>query len=234
MLIALITFLSSVYVPLSLCVRVSMRACVCAVLCVSLATVRRVLCPLLFLSVKVDCCFSASNDPRASFSNTFNGILSFSFVLLLTRDFPDDFPMISNDVRCARLFFVLWCVCVCVCVQRAIMKTARALERAFDQTGLSSSYKKKFKRKERDRRLVNVHDFETSWSGARPIPFLVLFSFFFRFSVSFFFRLRALSYKRRVFNERERERESPKKKNWMFKVQNPVWTKKSYRMRCER
>ena len=189
-------------VPLSLCVRVSVRACVCAVLCVSLLLFDEFFV-LFQASLVLICLVDSSSLPmrlcvhllrlnlRFLLSNTRTvaalSLCSSRTSPRLSDGFPNDFPT-TKGARV--LACVLWCWCWCWYSARneELMKIrARARRDAFESNG-TLVVQKKIRRdsngKERRRRRILVHDFLASWSGARPIASLVLFFVFF---FSFFF-----------------------------------------------
>ena len=96
-------------VPLSLCVRVSVRACVCAVLCVSLLLFDEFFVLFQASLVLIFLVDSSSLPMRmrapSSFESPFpplehaNGCRSFS---LFFSHFPATFRRLSNDERCSR------------------------------------------------------------------------------------------------------------------------------------
>ena len=208
-------------VPLSLCVRVSVRACVCAVLCVSLLLFDEFFVLFQASLVLIFLVDSSSLPISVSSSRTRERLPLFLFCSSrtsprLSDDFPNDFPT-TKGARV--LACVLWCWCWCWYSARneELMKIrARARRDAFESNGTLVVVQKKIRRdsngKERRRRRILVHDFLASWSGARPIASLVLFFvFFFRFFFrSKFFRLR-LSRIKGVFT-RMKDGRSPKKK----------------------
>ena len=134
-------------VPLSLCVRVSVRACVCAVLCVSLLLFDEFF--VLFQASLVLIFLVDSSSLPISVSSFSNTRTVAALSLLFFSHFPATFrrlsKRLSNDERCSRAR-VCPVVLVLVLVFRAQRRTnedSRARdEMRLNQTGLSS-YKKK-------------------------------------------------------------------------------------------
>ena len=230
-------------VPLSLCVRVSVRACVCAVLCVSLLLFDEFFVLFQASLVLIFLVDSSSLPISVSSSRTRERLPLFLFCSSrtsprLSDDFPNDFPT-TKGARV--LACVLWCWCWCWYSARneELMKIrARARRDAFESNGtlvvVQKKNKKRFKRKRKETttntgpRLSRVVVGRATDRLSRPL-FRFFFSFFFSIQI---FPSPSLSYKRR-FHTNERRTVAPQKRNGCLRFRTPCGQKKAQFLRCE-